>query len=149
MVAAIVGALVVGGSMVGLLSSVTSASHTVITTADYTWIPSPWNGKKVYLSSPRHSYSGSTGRECGWEENINGRHWNYYAASVNTGGAGSFWDRSYSVVVSANARDDKYADNVTAGNNWGADVYIVTHTNASASSCLGSASSVSSAACTA
>src|SRR5262245_9876437 len=41
-----------------------------------------WNGVKVYLSSPRHASSGSRG-ECGWEENINGRIFNLYAAGLN------------------------------------------------------------------
>jgi hypothetical protein len=122
-------AFVAAGVMVVLVSSIASATHTVITPEERRWSYSPWNGYKVYLSSPRHTDSRSRG-ECGWEENINGRHWNYYAASVDTGGAGSIYDRHYSVAVSANARDGRYADNVSSANNWGADVYIVTHTNA-------------------
>src|SRR6202008_525747 len=39
----------------------------------------PWNGYKVYLSSPTHTDSGHRG-ECGWEENANGNHWNSNAA---------------------------------------------------------------------
>lgn len=126
----IAASLVLAITMVVALSSVALATHTVVVGWEIGWTGSPWNGKKVYLSSPRHVSSGSRG-ECGWEENINGRHWNSYAASVNTGGEGSFWDRKYSVTVSANARDDQYMQNVSSANNWGADVYIVTHTNAS------------------
>lgn len=85
---------------------------------------------KVYLSSPRHASSGSRG-ECGWEENINGRHWNWYAAHTNNGGAGSLLNRGYAVTVSANARDNGAVTNKNSSNNWGADVHIVTHTNAS------------------
>ncbi|MGE5102920.1 MAG: hypothetical protein ACM3SX_23280 [Deltaproteobacteria bacterium] len=125
--------VIAGLTMLLALSSITAvpaaASHTVITTADSTWFAFG-NGLKIYLSSPRHTDSGSRG-ECGWEENINGRHWNYYAASVNTGGGyGSFYSRTYDVTVSANSRDDLYTSNVTSANNWGADAYIVTHTNA-------------------
>lgn len=127
----IAAAVVLAGTMALTLSSVALASHTQIVGYEITWTGSPWNGKKVYLSSPRHVASGQKG-ECGWEENINGRHWNYYAASVNTGGEGSFWDRKYAVTVSPNLRDDGYVEHVTSANNWGADVYIVTHTNAPA-----------------
>lgn len=92
--------------------------------------PPQWNGYKVYLSSPTHQDSGGRG-ECGWEENINGRYWNYYAASVFTQSAGSFYDRNYSVQVSGNPRDDgAFVVHVNEANNWGAQIYIVTHTNA-------------------
>lgn len=110
--------------------SAVSASHTVITSSDTTYNPSPWNGFKVYLSSPRHVDSGDRG-ECGWEENINGRHWNNYAATQDNGGAGSFYNRGYKVVVSANNRNDGSSTNKNSSNNWGANVHIVTHTNAS------------------
>lgn len=53
------------GLMVLLMSSVALATHTELTSADYASVSNPWNGKKVYLSSPRHSDSGSRG-ECGW-----------------------------------------------------------------------------------
>lgn len=106
------------------------ASHTTITsTTNYYSADSPWNGYKVYLSAPRHSDSRSRG-ECGWEENINGRHWNYYAGVVNTGGSGGFKQRHYKVAVSANARDNGWRINRDQSNNWGANVHLVTHTNA-------------------
>jgi hypothetical protein len=116
--------------MVLLASSVASATHTEVTTSTIFWFAPTWNGYKVYLSAPTHSDSGSRG-ECGWEENINGRYWNSYAASVNTGGSGSLYDRGYYITVSGNARDNSYPAHVTQGNNWGANVYITTHTNAS------------------
>lgn len=128
------------GAVALWVSSASWAVHTEITSADYASASNPWNGKKVYLSSPRHSSSGQRG-ECGWEENINGRYWNFYAAVVNTGGGGSFHDRTYDVQVSGNARDDLYMQNVQMANSWGADVYIVTHTNAFGS-CGNSASYV-------
>lgn len=106
------------------------ASHTTIVSYDVAYEPSSWNGYKVYLSSPRHASSGSRG-ECGWEENKNGRHWNVWAAAFNTGGAGSLLSRGYRVTVSANARDDGATTNKNSSNNWGANVHIVTHTNAS------------------
>lgn len=111
-----------------LLSSVALATHTEITSADYASASTPWNGKRVYLSSPRHTTSGQQG-ECGWEENINGRHWNMYAGTIYTNGH-SLHDRTYDVQISGNARDGLLTQNVSMANNWGADVYIVTHTNA-------------------
>src|SRR5687767_12457957 len=67
----------------------------------------PWNGVKVYLSSPRHASSGSRG-ECGWEENVNGRTFNLYAAHLNdeSPGDATLTDRGYEVRVSPNTRDD-------------------------------------------
>jgi hypothetical protein len=115
-----------------LLSTTAYAVHDVITPSTYHWIPPLWNGYKVYLSSPTHQDSGARG-ECdgAWEENINGRYWNYYAASVFTQGEGSFYDRHYSVQVSGNPHDDgAFLIHIDEANNWGAQVYIVTHTNA-------------------
>lgn len=121
--------IVMGGSiLLGALSvSVVLATHTVITANDATWAGT--NGWRVYLSSPRHSNSRFRG-ECGWEENINGRHWNYNATHANGGGDGGLLRRGYSVTVSANARDDGAWININSSNNWGANVHIVTHTNA-------------------
>ena len=120
------------------------ASHTVITASDTEFAPiGSDNLHKVYLSSPRHSDSGSRG-ELGWEENINGRHWNYYAATGNykngsssTSTTRNLRARGYHVRVSANSRDGGYLHNRTASNNWGADVHIATHTNALAGSGTG------------
>jgi hypothetical protein len=131
-------ALTAAGLVVALLSAVVlpsvpaTAHHTTITTGHHTYIPSGWNGYKVYLSSPRHSDSGSRG-ECGWEENINGRHWNINAAykqTYNTSTSARFWERKYQTKISPNSRDNGYLANRTESNNWGANVHIVTHTNA-------------------
>ncbi len=122
-----------------LLSTTAYADHTIITSATFGWFPTPWNGYKVYLSAPTHADSGHRG-ECGWEENINGRYFNVYAASVFTQGAGSFFDRGYYVITSGNPRDDSYVSHVTYANNWGAQIYIVTQTNAQSGGCGGSAS---------
>jgi hypothetical protein len=123
-------ALGIAASMLALSSSVALATHTDVTTGTYTFSPSPWNGYKVFLSAPTHGDSGSRG-ECGWEENINGHHWSYYAGSVNTGSLGSFYNREYDVAVSNNPRTEtEYTNHVAYANNWGADVYIITHTNA-------------------
>lgn len=90
----------------------------------------PWNGVKVYLSSPRHASSGDRG-ECGWEENINGRIFNLYAADLNDSDTlGSLTTRGYQARVSPNSRDDGWRLNRDESNNWGANVHIVTHTNA-------------------
>jgi hypothetical protein len=88
----------------------------------------PWNGVKVYLSSPRHASSGARG-ECGWEENVNGRIFNLYAADLNQSGD-TLTTRGYQTRVSPNSRDDGWRLNRDESNNWGADVHIVTHTNA-------------------
>jgi hypothetical protein len=89
-----------------------------------------WNGVKVYLSSPRHASSGQRG-ECGWEENVNGRIFNLYAADLNDSGAlGTLTTRGYETRVSPNSRDDGWRLNRDESNNWGANVHIVTHTNA-------------------
>jgi hypothetical protein len=91
----------------------------------------PWNGVKVYLSSPRHASSGERG-ECGWEENINGRIFNLYAADLNDSAdtLGTLTTRGYEARVSPNSRDDGWRLNRDESNNWGANVHIVTHTNA-------------------
>lgn len=90
----------------------------------------PWNGVKVYLSSPRHASSGDRG-ECGWEENVNGRIFNLYAADLNDSEAlGTLTTRGYEARVSPNSRDDGWRLNRDESNNWGANVHIVTHTNA-------------------
>lgn len=124
--------------VIGLLASSSAyATHTVITSSDREFSPiGNGNDHKVYLSSPRHSNSGNRG-ELGWEENINGRHWNYYAAAGNfKNGVRSYAStrnlraRGYHVKVSANSRDDGYMQNRTASNNWEAHVHLVTHTNA-------------------
>lgn len=120
-------------------ASVTVATHTVLTATDYTLSAPTWNGYKVYLSAPRHPDSGARG-ECGWEENINGRNWNMYAANIQTNGT-PLRPRGYHVTVSANARTvNGYITNRNNSNNWGANVHIVTHTNApSAGGCGSSA----------
>lgn len=107
-----------------------SAEHTVTTSSDHLHnAASPSNGYRVYLSSPRHGSSGGRG-ECGWEENRNGRNWNWFAHVIDNGGAGSLLARHYDTIVGSNARDDGFISNKDRSNNWGADVHIVTHTNA-------------------
>lgn len=103
-----------------------ATSHTVITSDDVLYQPFSNNGWKIYLSSPRHSDSRYRG-ECGWEENINGRRWNVWAA---WNASNSLFDRTYRTIVSANARDDGYLENRENSNNWNANFHIVTHTNA-------------------
>lgn len=115
-----------------------SAEHTIVTASVYGVTPpwqggDPWNGYKVFLSSPRHADSRSRG-ECGWEENINGRNWNYEAAFWTTPG-GSIGYRGYDVIVSSNQRDNGFLANRTLGNNYGANVYVITHSNAAGSGC--------------
>lgn len=116
-----------------------SADHTVVTSTFYGIHPpwaggQAWNGYKVFLSSPRHIDSQNRG-ECGWEENINGREWNWEAAFYSNGGARNIGYRGYAVVVSGNQRDDGFVANRTEGNNYGANVYIVTHSNATSGRC--------------
>lgn len=99
------------------------------------------NGVRVYLSSPRHADSGSRG-ECtnpGHEENINGRAFGYRAANGNYLGSSysttshlrNLHARGYSVRLSPNTRDNGYAANRTDSQNWGSDIHLVTHSNAS------------------
>ena len=139
--AAVVGG--VAGAAIGFGVITASASHTEITAndVDYTTLPvtggDNYNGYQVYLASPRHASSGSRG-ELGWEENINGRHWGNYVASGNyyfgawnpTSQFRNLNSRGYKVRLSANNADGDWMANRTNGNNFGADVYIVTHTNA-------------------
>ena len=98
------------------------------------------NGFKVFLSSPRHSDSGSRG-ECtnpGREENVNGRKFNweaanggYYAGSwYGKEGLANLHGRGYHVLVSKNPRDGDWIQNRDKSRSWGSDVHIVTHTNA-------------------
>lgn len=100
--------------------------------------PDTSNGVRIYLSSPRHASSGSRG-ECGWEENINGRLVNLEAATSTYGSSGLADDWEYDVVVSGNPHDDGYLLNREASNNFGADLHLVTHTNANGSGCGDSA----------
>src|SRR5262245_19532069 len=96
--------------------------------------PAVSNGVRIYLSSPRHASSGNRG-ECGWEENINGRLVNLEAATGTYGEYGLADDWEYEVVVSGNPHDDGYLKNRDASNNFGADVHLVTHSNANGSGC--------------
>lgn len=100
----------------------------------------PYNGVRVYLSSPRHSNSGSRG-ECmnpGRQENENGRGFNWRAANGNyigttydaTSHGRNLHARGYYVAVSPNSKDDGFIANRTASQNWGSDIHIITHTNA-------------------
>lgn len=115
--------------------SAAEASHTTITSQDSTFSASPFNGYRVYLSSPTHTNSGGRG-EIGWEENINGRHWNYYAAQGNyVNEVWSSWSgrniiaRGFHATVSENSRNAQFMAHVDRANAWGADVYVTTHTN--------------------
>jgi hypothetical protein len=89
---------------------------------------------RVYLSSPRHSSSGSRG-ECGWEENVNGRTANMWTATADTPSATGLAGRNYLVYVSANSRDNGFLQNREESNNLGAQVHIATHTNANGAGC--------------
>lgn len=100
--------------------------------------PALSNGVRIYLSSPRHSNSGKRG-ECGWEENINGRLVNLDAATSTYGSYGLADDWEYDVVVSGNPHDDGYLKNREASNNFGADLHLVTHSNANGAGCGDSA----------
>lgn len=103
------------------------------------------NGVRVYLSSPRHSDSGHRGEcEDGLDENINGRKWNFMAANADFHGGKkshkrNLHARGYTVLVSPNSRDNGYLNNREQSQNWGADLHIITHSNASVG-CPGSAS---------
>lgn len=152
-------ALVAGIVLVGF-SSLSASAHDgsytpilgIVTTTDYFYPSSgedPYNGYRVYLSSPRHGNSGSRG-ECynpGREENQNGRQFNWRAANGNfigeaytrTNPRRNLHSRGYYVAVSPNTRDNRYRANRDASRNWGSDLHIVTHTNAS-NGCNSSAS---------
>lgn len=127
------------------------AHHRSITETDYYFSPNPnvgdhpFNGYKVFLSSPRHRDSGARG-EClsqGREENLNGRYFNLKAAegdyyferadSVNPGR--NLRARGYKVLVGRNTRDNGYLASRTKAENWGANVYIATHSNADPRGC--------------
>lgn len=121
----------------------TSATHTQYTTTEAVlWASTEvndkdgYNGYKVYLSSPTHTDSGSRG-ELGWDENLNGRHWNMIAAdtefrdgAATTNRYRNMRARGYSMRVSENSKNGNFIQHRTDANNWGADIYIVTHTNA-------------------
>jgi len=138
------------GLLGGLAASPSAAEHTVVTGADTDYYGLPvsggeaWNGNLVYLGSPRHTDSGNRG-ECGWQENINGRYFGHNAATTNyyagTLSSTNIWrnlnTRGYKVVLSANtggvgADPSLWEDNQEASNSLGADVHIVSHTNAQA-----------------
>lgn len=108
------------------------------------------NGYRIYLSSPRHSNSGSRG-ECmnpGRQENVNGREWNWYAANgfyyaglyQPSSHNRNVHSRGYRVRLSPNTKDDGYMENSTASQNYGSDLHIVTHTNAAGNGCPNSTS---------
>jgi hypothetical protein len=120
------------------------SSPTAVTTAEDRFAPfgqndDPYNGYRVYLSSPRHRESGRKGecRNPGHEENVNGRRWNWYAANgtyigdthAPTSHGRNLHARGYGVIVSPNSRDNGYLQNLSASRNWGSDLHIVTHTN--------------------
>lgn len=104
-----------------------------------------YNGYKVYLSSPRHADSGSRGecRNPGAEENVNGRLFNVHAANglyINATYSPSstyrnLHSRGFYTVVSRNSRDNGWASNRTESQNWGANIHIVTHSNAISGGC--------------
>jgi hypothetical protein len=100
-----------------------------VTSETVTFGGAPGNGFRVYLSSPRHASSGSRG-ECGWEENVNGRTANVWAASADTSSYKGLAGRDYLAYVSGNAHDDGWRLNRDESNNLGAQVHVVTHTNA-------------------
>jgi hypothetical protein len=87
------------------------------------------HGTRVYLSAPRHASSGSRG-ECGWEENVNGRTANMWAATADTASYKGLAGRNYLVYVSPNAKDNGFMLNLEESNNVGAQVHVPTHTNA-------------------
>lgn len=100
----------------------------------------PINGKKVHLSSPRHTNSGSRGElwNPGFQENENGRRFNWRAANADyfngvytsTNRNRNLHSRGYQVWVGPNPKDGGIITNRTHAQNWGADVTIITHTNA-------------------
>lgn len=129
--------------LLGLLAvSATASPVSIVSSHDYLQPYGSWNGKKIFLSSPRHGNSGSRGecRNPGYEENVNGRRFNWYAANGDFYGEQYDPDsvgrnlraRGYKVVVGANARDGNYKGNYNRSRNYGSDVHIVSHTNASA-----------------
>jgi len=120
------------GLLVGftlLLGACHKSPYPDITAETQTFGSEPGNGIRVYLSSPRHSSSGSRG-ECGWEENVNGRTANMWAATADTPSYKGLAGRDYLVYVSPNAKDDGWMRNREESNNLGAQVHVVTHSNA-------------------
>lgn len=118
----------------------TAGPNGIVTSDEYHYPDGTYNGVKVFLSSPRHSNSGSRG-ECydpGREENWNGRRFNWYAADGNyyngsytsTNSYRNLTSRNYWVVVSRNTKDDGFLNNRQNSQAWGSDVHIITHTNA-------------------
>jgi hypothetical protein len=121
-----------GGLLVGfalLLGACHKSPYPEITAETQTFGGGTGHGTRVYLSSPRHSSSGSRG-ECGWEENVNGRTANMWAATADTPSYKGLAGRDYLVFVSANAKDDGWMRNREESNNLGAQVHVVTHSNA-------------------
>lgn len=99
-----------------------------------------YNGFKIYLSSPRHADSGSRG-ECmnpGYQENVNGRQWNWRAANGTYYGVTyspsvperNIHGRGFKANISPNTKDGGFLDNQERSRNWGSDLHIITHTNA-------------------
>lgn len=132
-------------SSAGLMTPVASAQDNQgIVSAHRMYDPiaaTGWNGQKVFLSSPRHRLGrGECGltNGAGWEENVNGREWNRYAALGQyhidvfnpTSPGRNFRTRGYKVTVGANPRDEGFVRNRTVSNNWNSTVHIVSHTNA-------------------
>jgi hypothetical protein len=122
-----VAALPVGFAL--LLAACHKAPYPEVTAETKSFGGQTGHATRVYLSSPRHASSGSRG-ECGWEENVNGRTANMWAATADTPSYQGLAGRNYLVYVSANAKDDGYLLNREESNNLGAQVHIPTHTNA-------------------
>jgi hypothetical protein len=112
-----------------LLGACHKSPYPEITAETKTFGGETGHGTRVYLSSPRHSSSGSRG-ECGWEENVNGRTANMWAATADTSSYQGLAGRNYLVYVSANAKDNGFLQNREESNNLGAQVHVPVHTNA-------------------
>lgn len=129
------------GVALGLVASAVShaAAHDATTTltnaivdVDEFLSPGPGdeasNGIQVFLSSPRHADSGTKGEcEPGYQENINGRRWNIFAA--NRDDTNNMHRRGYTVRVSKNIKDNGFLANSENSRNWGSDIHIITHTD--------------------
>lgn len=152
--ATVVGALTVmaaaGASGAADAHDASNTSYTAIVSvtdyfAPYGSYDNPYNGYRVFLSSPRHSDSGSRGecRSPGYEENVNGRRFNMYSANGDYLGTSyaptstfrNLHSRGYYTAVSRNTRDNGYLANRTESQNWGANIHIITHTNALTGGC--------------
>ncbi len=125
-------ALAVGFAL--LLAACHKAPYPEITAETKTFGGETGHATRVYLSSPRHSSSGSRG-ECGWEENVNGRTANMWAATADTSTYKGLAGRNYLVYVSPNAKDDGFLLNRQESNTVGAQVHVPTHTNAFGQGC--------------